>query len=149
MPQAVLTADVENLGTRGSVVNVSKGYLRNYLIPRGRAQPATKGLIAEAQNIAAAAQAAQEEAAGQARELAELLANTTLTIPAQAGEDGRLYGSVTNQDIAEAITEARGVEVDRRRIELAEPIRETGSYEVEVGLEGGVKATVKTIVVEQ
>ena len=149
MPQAVLTADVENLGTRGSVVNVSKGYLRNYLIPRGLAQPATKGLIAEAQNIAAAAQAAQEEAAGQARELAELLANTTLTIPAQAGEDGRLYGSVTNQDIAEALTEARGVEVDRRRIELAEPIRETGSYEVEVGLEGGVKATVKTIVVEQ
>lgn len=149
MPQAVLTADVENLGTRGSVVNVSKGFLRNYLIPRGLAQPATKGLIAEAQNIAAAAQAAQEEAAGQARELAELLANTTLTIPAQAGEDGRLYGSVTNQDIAEAITEARGVEVDRRRIELAEPIRETGSYEVEVGLEGGVKATVKTIVVEQ
>ena len=149
MPQAVLTADVENLGTRGSVVNVSKGYLRNYLIPRGLAQPATKGLIAEAQNIAAAAQAAQEEAAGQARELAELLANTTLTIPAQAGEDGRLYGSVTNQDIAEAITEARGVEVDRRRIELAEPIRETGSYEVEVGLAGGVKATVKTIVVEQ
>lgn len=149
MPQAVLTADVENLGTRGSVVNVSKGYLRNYLIPRGLAQPATKGLIAEAQNIAAAAQAAQEEAAGQARELAELLANTTLTIPAQAGEDGRLYGSVTNQDIAEAITEARGVEVDRRRIELAEPIRETGSYEVEVGLEGGVKATVKTIVAEQ
>ena len=149
MPQAVLTADVENLGTRGSVVNVSKGYLRNYLIPRGLAQPATKGLIAEAQNIAAAAQAAQEEAAGQARELAELLANTTLTIPAQAGEDGRLYGSVTSQDIAEAITEARGVEVDRRRIELAEPIRETGSYEVEVGLDGGVKATVKTIVVEQ
>ena len=149
MPQAVLTADVENLGTRGSVVNVSKGYLRNYLIPRGLAQPATKGLIAEAQNIAAAAQAAQEEAAGQARELAELLANTTLTIPAQAGEDGRLYGSVTNQDIAEALTEARGVEVDRRRIELAEPLRETGSYEVEVGLEGGVKATVKTIVVEQ
>ena len=149
MPQAVLTADVENLGTRGSVVNVSKGYLRNYLIPRGLAQPATKGLIAEAQNIAAAAQAAQEEAAGQARELAELLANTTLTIPAQAGEDGRLYGSVTNQDIAEAITEARGVEVDRRKIVLEEPIRETGSYEVEVGLEGGVKATVKTIVVEQ
>ena len=149
MPQAVLTADVDNLGSRGAVVNVSKGYLRNYLIPRGLAQPATKGLIAEAQNIAAAAQAAQEEAAGQARELAELLANTTLTIPAQAGEDGRLYGSVTNQDIAEAITEARGVEVDRRKIVLEEPIRETGSYEIEVGLEGGVKATVKTIVVEQ
>jgi large subunit ribosomal protein L9 len=149
MPQAVLTADVENLGQRGTVVSVSKGYLRNYLIPRGLAQPATAGLIAEAQAMAAAAQAAEEEAAGQARELAELLGNTTLTIPAQAGEDGRLYGSVTAQEIAEAITEARGVEVDRRKIELAEPIRETGSYEVEVGLAGGVKATVKTIVVEQ
>ena len=149
MPQAVLTADVDNLGTRGAVVNVSKGYLRNYLIPRGLAQPATKGLIAQAEAQAEANQAAQAEAAGQARELAELLSNTTLTIAAQAGEDGRLYGSVTNQEIAEAITEARGVEVDRRKIVLEEPIRETGSYEVEVGLDGGVKATVKTIVVEQ
>ena len=149
MPQAVLTADVENLGSRGAVVNVSKGYLRNYLIPRGLAQPATKGLIAEAQAMAAAAQAAEDQAAGEAREVAELLTNTTLTIPAQAGEDGRLYGSVTAQEIAEAITEARGIEVDRRKIVLAEPIRETGSYEVEVGLAGGVKATVKTIVVEQ
>ncbi|MFM9022329.1 MAG: 50S ribosomal protein L9 [Solirubrobacterales bacterium] len=149
MPQAVLTSDVENLGSRGAVVNVSKGYLRNYLIPRGLAQPATKGLIAEAQAMAAAAQAAEDQAAGEAREVAELLGNTTLTIPAQAGEDGRLYGSVTAQEIAEAITEARGIDVDRRKIVLAEPIRETGSYEVEVGLAGGVKATVKTIVVEQ
>jgi large subunit ribosomal protein L9 len=99
--------------------------------------------------MAAAAQVAQEEAVGEARELADLLGNTTLTIPAQAGEDGRLYGSVTAQEIADAITEARGVQVDRRKIVLAEPIRETGSYEVEVGLDGGVKATVKTIVVEQ
>lgn len=149
MPQAVLTSDVDNLGTRGEVVNVSKGYLRNYLIPRGLAQPATKGLIAQAAAQAQASQAAQAEAAGQARELAELLSNTTLTITAQAGEDGKLYGSVTGQDIAEAITEARGVEVDRRKIELPEPIRETGSYEVVVGLDGGVKATVKTIVTEQ
>ena len=88
-------------------------------------------------------------AAGQARELAELLSNTTLTITAQAGEDGRLYGSVTGQDVAEAIAEARGVQVDKRQVVLPEPIRETGSYEVEVGLEGGVKATVKTIVAEQ
>lgn len=149
MPQAVLTADVENLGSRGAVVSVSKGYLRNYLIPRGLAQPATKGLIAQAEAQAAANQASQAEAAAQARELAELLSNTTLTISAQAGEDGRLYGSVTSQEIADSIKEARGVDVDKRKIELPEPIRETGSYEVEVGLEGGVKATVKTIVVEQ
>ena len=149
MPQAVLTADVENLGGRGTVVSVSKGYLRNYLIPRGLAQPATPGLVAEAQAQAAATEAEREVAAGQARELAELLSNTTLTITAQAGEDGRLYGSVTGQDVAEAIAEARGVQVDKRQVVLPEPIRETGSYEVEVGLEGGVKATVKTIVAEQ
>ena len=149
MPQAVLTADVDNLGSRGAVVNVSKGYLRNYLIPRGLAQPATPGLVAEAQAQAAATEAEREVAAGQARELAELLSNTTLTITAQAGEDGRLYGSVTGQDVAEAIAEARGVQVDKRQVVLPEPIRETGSYEVEVGLEGGVKATVKTIVAEQ
>ena len=149
MPQAVLTADVENLGGRGTVVSVSKGYLRNYLIPRGLAQPATPGLVAEAQAQAAATEAEREVAAGQARELAELLSNTTLTITAQAGEDGRLYGSVTGQDVAEAIAEARGVQVDKRQVVLPEPIRETGSYEVEVALEGGVKATVKTIVAEQ
>ncbi|MFM9141063.1 MAG: 50S ribosomal protein L9 [Solirubrobacterales bacterium] len=149
MPQAVLTSDVENLGSRAAVVNDSTGDQRNHLLPRALGQPATKGLIAEAQAMAAAAQAAEDQAAGEAREVAELLTNTTLTIPAQAGEDGRLYGSVTAQEIAEAITEARGIEVDRRRIVLAEPIRETGSYEVEVGLAGGVKATVKTIVVEQ
>ena len=149
MPQAVLTADVENLGGRGTVVSVSKGYLRNYLIPRGLAQPATPGLVAEAQAQAAATEAEREVAAGQARELAELLSNTTLTITAQAGEDGRLYGSVTGQDVAEAIADARGVQVDKRQVVLPEPIRETGSYEVEVGLGGGVKATVKTIVAEQ
>ena len=149
MPEAILLKDVENLGTRGSVVDVSKGYLRNYLVPRKLAQPATKAGIAAAEQIAASAARAQEQALAASGELAEQLAKTVLTIARQAGEDGRLFGSVTNQDIAEAIKEARGVDVDRRKVHLEEPIKQIGTYQIELELEGGVAASVKTMVVEQ
>ena len=149
MPEAILLKDVENLGTRGSVVDVSKGYLRNYLVPRKLAQPATKAGIAAAAQIAASAAKAQEAALAASGELAEQLAKTVLTIARQAGEDGRLFGSVTNQDIAEAIKEARGVDVDRRKVHLEEPIKQIGTYQIELELEGGVAASVKTMVVEQ
>ena len=149
MPEAILLKDVENLGTRGSVVDVSKGYLRNYLVPRKLAQPATKAGIAAAAQIAASAAKAQEAALAASGELAEQLAKTVLTIARQAGEDGRLFGSVTNQDIAEAIKEARGVDVDRRKVHLEEPIKQIGTYQIELELEGGVAASVKTMVVVQ
>ena len=149
MPEAILLQDVENLGQRGAVVDVSKGYLRNFLIPRRLAQPATKSSLRAAQDMIVAQEKAREHAVAQAQELATALANTVLTIPRQAGDDGRLFGSVTNQDIAEAIKEARGVEVDRRKIELEEPIKHVGTYQVELELEGGVRASVKTMVVEQ
>ena len=149
MPEAILLKDVENLGTRGSVVDVSKGYLRNYLVPRKLAQPATKAGIAAAAQFAATAAKAQEAALAASGELAEQLAKTVLTIARQAGEDGRLFGSVTNQDIAEAIKEARGVDVDRRKVHLEEPIKQIGTYQIELELEGGVAASVKTMVVEQ
>jgi large subunit ribosomal protein L9 len=149
MPEAILLKDVENLGTRGSVVEVSKGYLRNYLVPRKLAQPATKAGIAAAEQIAASVARAQEHALAASGELAEQLAKTVLTIARQAGEDGRLFGSVTNQDIAEAIKEARGVDVDRRKIHLEEPIKHIGTYQIDLELEGGVAASVKTMVVEQ
>ena len=149
MPEAILLQDVENLGTRGSVVDVSKGYLRNYLVPRKLAQPATKAGLAVAAQQAASAARAQEQALAQSQELAELLAKTVLTVARQAGEDGRLFGSVTNQDIAEAIKEARGVDVDRRKIHLDEPLKHIGTYQIELELEGGVPASVKTMVVEQ
>ena len=92
---------------------------------------------------------AREQAAQDSQALALQLGNTVLTIARQAGDDGRLFGSVTNQDIAEAIKEARGVDVDRRKIELEEPIKQIGTYMVDLELEGGVKAVVKTMVVEQ
>ncbi len=149
MPEAILLQDVENLGERGTVVDVSKGYLRNFLIPRKLAQPATKSALAAAQDMIAAQEKARKAVAAQSQELATALGNTVLTITRQAGDDGRLFGSVTNQDIADAIKEARGVDVDRRKIELEEPIKHVGTYVVELELDGGVKASVKTMVVEQ
>ena len=149
MPEAILLQDIEQLGQKGAIVEVSKGYLRNYLEPRKLAQPATKSALAAAQQMIAAAERAREQAAQQSQALALQLANTVLTIARQAGDDGRLFGSVTNADIAEAIQEARGVEVDRRKIELEEPIKQIGTYMVDLELEGGVKAVVKTMVVEQ
>ena len=149
MPEAILLKDVETLGEKGTVVDVSKGYLRNYLIPRKLAQPATRAAIAAAQRAAAAEERAAQEAVGRAQENAELLNKTVITISQQAGDDGRLFGSVTNQDIAEAIKEARGIDVDRRKIHLEDPIKNVGTYMVVVEVADGVTATVKTMVVEQ
>jgi large subunit ribosomal protein L9 len=149
MPQVILLQDVENVGAKGTVVEVSKGYLRNFLVPRKLAQPATKGLLEQAQVQAAAAERAQEQAELAAQEQAAILNRTVVTIGQQAGDDGRLFGSVTPQDVADAIKEARGLEVDRRKVHLEEPIRNVGTYMVVVEIEAGVQATVKTIVVDQ
>jgi large subunit ribosomal protein L9 len=148
MPEAILLKDVERLGEKGAVVDVSKGYLRNYLIPRKLAQPATKGAVEAARRAAEAEQRAAEVAAGRAQESAELLNKTVLTISQQAGDDGRLFGSVTTQDIADAIQEARGITVDRRKVHLDEPIKHVGTHVVVVEVGDDVTANVKTIVSE-
>jgi large subunit ribosomal protein L9 len=147
MAQAILLKDVAQLGERGTVVDVSPGYLRNYLVPRKLAQPATKGALEDAQRRMEAAERAREEAEGRAQENADLLTKTVLTIPQPAGEDGRLFGSVTAQDIVDAIKEARGLRVDKRKVHLEEPIRHVGTHMVVVDIADGVTATVKTMVV--
>lgn len=149
MPQAILLADVEDLGERGAVVDVSKGYLRNFLVPRKLAQPATAGAIEAARARMEAQERARGEAVARAQENAALLGRTVLTIPQQAGEDGRLFGSVTAQDVADAIREARGIRVDKRKVRLAEPIKTIGTHMVEVEVADGAIASVKTMVVEQ
>jgi large subunit ribosomal protein L9 len=149
MPTAILLQDHETLGERGTVVDVSKGYLRNYLIPRKLAEPATKGSIAAAERRRRAADRALEEATGRARDNAELLNKTVLTITHQAGDDGRLFGSVTSQDIVDAIREARGIRIDRRKVHLDEPIRTVGTRMVVVEVADDVTATIKTMVVEE
>jgi large subunit ribosomal protein L9 len=149
VPQAILLQDVEKLGERGTVVDVSKGYLRNFLIPRKLAEPATKGAIAAAARREAAAERAVAEATERAQESAAVLSRTVLTIAHQAGDDGRLFGSVTAQDIADAIQDARGLKIDRRKVHLDEPIRTVGTRMVDVEVGDGVVASVKTMVVEQ
>jgi large subunit ribosomal protein L9 len=149
MAQAILLADVESLGSAGEAVDVSSGYLRNYLVPRKLAAPATKASLEEAQRRREAAERAEREASERAGQAAALLSKTVLTITHRAGEDGRLYGSVTTKEIAEAIADARGIKVDRRKIRLDQPIHEIGTYMVEVELGGGSVARVKTIVAEQ
>ena len=139
MPQAILLQDHEQLGARGTVVDVSKGYLRNYLIPRKLAAPATKGaIVAAAKRREATDRAAGPGHGRRAQESAEALNRTVLTIPHQAGDDGRLFGSVTSQDIVDAIQEARGITIDRRKVNLEEPIRTVGTRMIEVEVEDGV-----------
>jgi large subunit ribosomal protein L9 len=147
VPQAILLEDVDALGERGSVVDVSAGYLRNYLLPRKLAEPATKGSLDAATRRRESAERAQREAQERAQENAATLSRTVLTIPQQAGDDGRLFGSVTTQDIADAIRDARGIKVDRRKIHLEEPIKNVGTYMVVIEVQDDVTATVKTMVV--
>jgi len=147
VPQAILLQDVDELGERGTVVEVSAGYMRNYLLPRKLAEPATAASIRAAERRRQDAERALREAEDRARESAALLGRTVLTIQQQAGDDGRLFGSVTTQDIADAIREARGIRIDRRRIHLEDPIRHIGTYMVDVEVADGVTAAVKTMVV--
>ena len=149
MAEAILLKDVDDLGSAGEAVDVSPGYLRNYLVPRKLAQPATKGALEDAQRRREATERAERDQAERAQETSALLSKTVLTISHRAGEDGKLFGSVTPKEIAEAIRDARGLKVDRKRIRLDEPIREVGTYMIDVELTGGAMAKVQTIVAEQ
>ena len=146
MAQAILLKDVDTLGERGTVIDVSPGYLRNSLVPRKLAQPATPASIAEAERRREAVERAASEASERAQETAALLSKTVLTIPHPAGEDGRLFGSVTAQEIVDAIKAARGMKLDRRKVHLEEPIKQTGTHMVAIEVHDGVTANVKTIV---
>jgi large subunit ribosomal protein L9 len=146
MPEAILLQDVENVGEKGTVVDVSKGYLRNFLIPRKLAAPATKGAVEQARKRVEADERAARDAVDRAHEHADTLNRTVLTISQQAGEDGRLFGSVTTQDIADAIKDARGIAIDKRHVHLEEPIKSVGTYMVVVEVTSGVTATIKTMV---
>jgi large subunit ribosomal protein L9 len=147
MPEAILLKDVQELGEEGNVIDVSKGYLRNYLIPRKLAAPATRGAVEEIKRRQEAARRAEREAIERAADNVNLLNKTVLTIPQQAGADGRLFGSVTAQDIATAIRDARSIKVDKTSVHLPEPIKNVGTYMVTVDVVEGATATVKTMVV--
>lgn len=133
--QVVLTEDVQNLGDTGDVVKVRPGYARNFLLPRGMAVVATRGNLEQIEHEKKLAMARAAKLREEAKGLAEALAEVTLQIPAHAGEEGKLFGSVTAQDVAEALKE-KGYDVDRRKILLPndQPLKETGTHEVSAKL---------------
>ncbi|HEY3765459.1 MAG TPA: 50S ribosomal protein L9 [Gaiellales bacterium] len=145
--QAILLQDVEKLGRKGDVVHVAAGHLRNYLAPRKMAESATDARVVEVQRQAD--QRAKHEAQGdeQARDMAHILNRTVLTIKRRAGMEDRLYGSVTSTDISDAIWKARKIRIDRRKVELDEPIKTLGSHRVTMTVWGDVRAVLKVMVV--
>jgi large subunit ribosomal protein L9 len=149
MAQAILLEDVESLGQRGEPVDVAPGYLRNYLIPRKLAAPATAGALEQAQQRQAAAEKAEQLRAEREEQAASLLSKTVLTIQQRADGGGRLFGSVGAKEIVDAIREARDLRIDRRKVRLEQPIREIGTHMVEIELADGTVASVKTIVAEE
>ncbi len=149
MAQAILLKAVDGLGEVGDAIDVAPGYLRNYLVPRSLAQPATQASLEEAQRRREAQDRAAREALERAGETAALLSKTVLTINHRAGEDGKLFGSVTTKEIADAISQARGLRIDRKKILLEDPIHELGTYMIGIEVPGGATASVKTIVAEQ
>jgi large subunit ribosomal protein L9 len=149
MTQAILLEDVENLGQRGEPIDVSPGYLRNYLIPRKLAAPATPGALEQAQQRQVAAEKTERLRAEREEQAASLLSKTVLTIQQRADDGGKLFGSVGAKEIVDAIQEARDLRIDRRKVRLEQPIREIGTHMVEIELADGSVASVKTIVAEE
>ena len=147
--EVILLQDVEKVGLRGEVVDVARGYARNFLIPRGLAEPASPGRVAELEKRAV--QRARQEASTfeQARELAARLEQTQLRFDVKAGPTGSLFGSVTATDLADELWKVAKIRVDRRRIDLSDPIKKVGRYEVAVELFTNVSASVTTLVVPE
>jgi large subunit ribosomal protein L9 len=130
--KVILLQDVDNLGKAGDLKDVADGYARNYLLPRRLAAGATPSLLANRQQRVATEKRKQERLADSNKQQAERLGSITLTFKARVGRQGRLYGSITSQDIAAGLRASEGITIDRRLIELPDPIRATGTYMVPV-----------------
>jgi large subunit ribosomal protein L9 len=147
--RVVLRGDVENLGLKGDLVEVADGYARNFLVPKGLAIKATPGAQKQADAMRRNRDAQEARARGEAEALAARLTAGTIEVKARAGEGGRLFGSVTAADIADAVQAQLGIEIDRRRLDLDEPLKELGAAEVPLRLHTDVAATLKVAVVAQ
>ncbi|HQD72848.1 MAG TPA: 50S ribosomal protein L9 [Clostridiales bacterium] len=145
--QVILTQDIKNLGKKGEMVNVSDGYARNYLFPRKLATEVNAQALTELKNREAAKQHKIDTEIANARANAEKLEGKTVKITAKAGQSGKLFGSITSKEIAEAIKEQIGIEIDRRKISVAE-IKAYGTYPCEIKLYTGISATMYVAVGE-
>lgn len=145
----VLLKDVEKLGLRGEVVSVARGYMRNYLEPRKLAETATPALVAEMRRRDAERARHEARTLDQARSIADTLGKTVLRFEVKAGQQGVLFGSITPTDVADELWRVRKIRVDRRKIDLSEPIKRVGRYEIPIDVFQDVRVEVKTLVVPE
>jgi large subunit ribosomal protein L9 len=146
--EIILRQAVENLGKPGDVVKVKAGYARNYLLPHGLAYEATPGNLKRIQQERDRLEAAENERRGAAQGIAEKLEQVSLTFSARVGEEGKLFGSVTAADVAQQL-EAQGFHIEKRQIDLHEPIKALGVYRVPIRLHADVKPEVRVWVIKQ
>ena len=146
--QVILLETIKNLGDLGAVVDVRSGYGRNFLIPQGKALPATKDNLAEVEQRRAELEKHAAEQLAAAQERGEKLNEASVTVSSKAGDEGKLFGSVGTRDIAEAITASTGVEVEKAEVKLPHgALRNTGEYDIDVVLHADVTVTIKLAVV--
>ena len=145
----VLREDVDHLGHKGDLLEVADGYARNFLVPRGLAMKATKGVVAQAEAMRRNRSARDARDRSAAEDLAGRLVGAPIRVGVRAGEGGKLFGSVTSADVADAVRAQTAVDVDRRSIELPEPIKELGTAEIPVRLHPDVTATLLVEVVAE
>lgn len=144
----ILREDVDKLGESGDIVEVKAGYGRNYLIPQGKAMMATEGALKQMERMKEKAERRAELTVERAQNMAERLETTSVTIPVEVGEDERIHGSVTTQDIADALAE-RDINIDKRKITLDQEIKTLGEYTATVNLISEIKAQIKVWVVKE
>ena len=147
--KVLLKHDVTKLGKAGQVKNVADGYARNYLIPQGMAVLATPGAMKQADVLARSEQMRQAKLASDASAVAEAIKQVTLTFTARVGEGGKLYGSITTQQVAEELKRVAGIEIDKRKLELREPIRSLGTHKVAVHLATDLEPEITVNVVSE
>jgi len=147
--EVILLSDVEKVGLRGDVVDVARGYARNFLLPRRLAEPATPARVAELRRRDAQRARHEARTVEQAQDIAEVLGKTVLRFDVKAGPTGALFGSVTATDVADELWRTRKVRVDRRKIDLHDPIKRIGRYAVPIDVFTDVRVEVKTLVVPE
>lgn len=145
--KVILKQDVENLGGAGDIVDVADGYGNNYLVPRNLAMRASRGAVKDAEAIRQARVKREARSLEEAEQLRQRLESKPVSIPAKAGDDGTLYGSVGNSGVARAVGEQLGLSIDRRRISMEKPFKHLGEYEVDVRIHPELAATIRVQVV--
>ncbi|HEY6959130.1 MAG TPA: 50S ribosomal protein L9 [Candidatus Limnocylindria bacterium] len=144
--RVILKREVRGLGRPGDVKDVADGYAQNFLLPRGLAVEASAGELKHLAQERQAEKAKKDRAHSDAEELAQRLASITLPFRLKAGEQGKTFGSVTNKDVAEALKRDHGIDIDRTKIHLIEPLKSLGAFSVEIRLLPDIRATVRVVV---